>query len=179
MKIRTVGEFQSEQCPARLQLMRPGGFSPSCGSAFSGSRSKTNLTCHSICNWRRLYVVALPLGSLPPTSPERPTLSSTVAKLTCRSHAHQIGKNHAETILRGRRTIPELSHEQLWRVCKRLPGDYEPYGDTGARDGRLLKRMQVVPHFEGTGRLRLGCLREPEKPSRRTLNLRASRLSDV
>jgi hypothetical protein len=24
--------------------------------------------------------------------------------------------------------MAELSHEQLWHVCQRKPGDYEPYG---------------------------------------------------
>jgi hypothetical protein len=24
--------------------------------------------------------------------------------------------------------MAELTHEQLWRVCQRKPGDYEPYG---------------------------------------------------
>jgi hypothetical protein len=24
--------------------------------------------------------------------------------------------------------MAELTHEQLWQVCQRKPGDYEPYG---------------------------------------------------
>jgi len=24
--------------------------------------------------------------------------------------------------------MAELSHDQLWQLCQRLPGDYEPYG---------------------------------------------------
>ena len=24
--------------------------------------------------------------------------------------------------------LAELTHEQLWQVCQRKPGDYEPYG---------------------------------------------------
>ena len=28
----------------------------------------------------------------------------------------------------GEESRPELCHQQLWQVCKRLPGDYEPYG---------------------------------------------------
>jgi hypothetical protein len=24
--------------------------------------------------------------------------------------------------------MAELTHEQLWKVCQRKPGDYEPYG---------------------------------------------------
>jgi hypothetical protein len=35
--------------------------------------------------------------------------------------------------------MAELTHEQLWYVCLRKPGDNEPYG----KRGRLLRRVQV------------------------------------
>jgi len=54
-------------------------------------------------------------------------------------------------------TMAELSHEQLWHVRQREPGDYEPYGKRKRLTARqpalivgVLGGMQVVPHPERT-----------------------------
>jgi len=43
--------------------------------------------------------------------------------------------------------MAELTHEQLWHVCQRKPGDYEPYG----KRNRLMAGRTCLA---GLGRLR-------------------------
>jgi hypothetical protein len=35
--------------------------------------------------------------------------------------------------------MAELTHEQLWHLCQRKPGDYEPYGQRVSRRFHNLK----------------------------------------
>jgi hypothetical protein len=78
--------------------------------------------------------------------------------------------------------MAELTYEELWRVCQRKPGDYEPYGKR-----KRLKRLkgtvilgdcagglQVVPHPERTRLTGLGRLRQSPESSRRAPHIRAS-----
>jgi hypothetical protein len=34
--------------------------------------------------------------------------------------------------------MAELTHEQLWEVCQRMPGDYEPYGKRERLKGTMI-----------------------------------------
>ena len=35
----------------------------------------------------------------------------------------------------------ELTHERLWQICQRKPGDYEPYWNTGRECNRLVSTV--------------------------------------
>jgi hypothetical protein len=68
--------------------------------------------------------------------------------------------------------MAELTHEHLWKVCQRKPGDYEPYGKRERLKGTTIlgdcsRWVQVVPHPDWTRLLGLGRLRQfGESPCR-------------
>jgi hypothetical protein len=80
--------------------------------------------------------------------------------------------------------MSELTHEQLWHVCQRKPGDYEPYGKRKRLKGTTMLSdcsggMQVVPHPDRPRLTGLGRLRQFRESSRRTPHVRASGLPGI
>lgn len=66
--------------------------------------------------------------------------------------------------------MAELTHAQLWQVCQRKPGDYEPYGKrkrlTPTRPaliGRLLRALPITPYSRSQSQRASAC---PEQDRR-------------